>query len=218
MTTRWRIGDELDDGRCHAPSAKRNRDAILAVLERVLPRQGFVVEVGSGSGQHATFFAKALPGLTWQPSDIDAEMRRSIRAWIVEERAGNVRDPIALDVREHPWPVEEADAIVCINVLHVAPWAATQHLFAGADEVLSRSGVVYLYGAYRRGGCHTAPSNERFDAELRSFDPQWGLRDVDEVQEAASRAGFALSELVEMPANNLSLVFRRAQPAREKIT
>jgi SAM-dependent methyltransferase len=203
-----RIGKEIGDGRCSAPAAERNRGPILTVLERVLPVRGLILEIGSGTGQHVAHFAGALPQLLWQPSDADAGMRQSISAWIAHERLVNVREPIALDIRKLPWPVEAADAIVCVNVLHVAPWATTQALFEGARDVLPRGGILFLYGPYRRGGRHTAPSNERFDAELRAYDPEWGVREVESVSETATAAGFRLAEVVGMPANNLSLVFR----------
>jgi SAM-dependent methyltransferase len=168
-----------------------------------------VLEIGSGTGQHVVHFAKALPRLSWQPSDPDAENRRSIALWSMVEEPGNVRVPLALDVRVRSWPIDAADVIVCINVVHVSPWAATLALFDGARDVLPPEGVLFLYGPYRRGGRSTAPSNERFDTDLRAHDPEWGLRDVDELVVGADRAGFALAEIVDMPANNFSLVFRK---------
>ena len=206
---RWRIGEELGDGRCLAASAERNKGPILDVLARVLPENGLVLEIGSGTGQHTAHFAKAFPRLDWQPSDVDAEMKRSISAWMRQEGLANVREPILLDLRKLPWPVAAVEAIVCINVLHVAPWAATQALFHGARDVLRPGGCLFVYGPYRRDGRHTAPSNQRFDAELRAFDPEWGVRDLDDVTEVAALAGFARADVVDMPANNLSLVFRR---------
>ena len=206
---RWRIGEELGDGRCLATSAERNKGPILDVLARLLPESGLVLEIGSGTGQHIAHFARAFPRLDWQPSDIDAEMSRSISAWMRQEGLANVREPILLDLQKLPWPVAGAQAIVCINVLHVAPWATTRALFVGAREVLCSGACLFLYGPYRREGRHTAPSNERFDAELRAFDPEWGVRDLESVTEVATLAGFVRSEVVDMPANNLSLVFRR---------
>ena len=207
----WRISENLGDGRCSAPAAERNRGPILDVLKRALPPQGLVLEIGSGTGQHAVYFAKFLPRLIWQPSDADPEYRRSVSAWIRHEGVTNAREPVALEVRQHPWPIATADAIVCINVVHVSPWAATLALLEGARTVLAENGVLFLYGPYRRRGRATAPSNEKFDADLRAHDPQWGLREVEDVAEAAARAGFALREAIEMPANNLSLVFRARQ-------
>ena len=205
----WKIGEWLADGRWVAPAAERNKGPILEVLQRVLPARGLVLEIGSGTGQHVVHFAKALPQLSWQPSDPDPDNRRSIALWSRVEELGNVNPPLALDVRERPWPVGAADAIVCINVVHVSPWAATLALVDGARNLLPHEGVLFLYGPYRRGGRHTAPSNEKFDADLRAHDPEWGLRDVDELMEVAARAGFALAEIVDMPANNFSLVFRK---------
>jgi SAM-dependent methyltransferase len=205
----WKIGECLADGRCVAPAAERNKAPILDVLRRVLPPRGLVLEIGSGTGQHVAHFAKALSQLSWQPSDPDTENRRSIALWSRVEELGNVRAPLALDVRARPWPIDAADAIVCINVVHVSPWAATLALFDAAREMLPPDGVLFLYGPYRRGGRHTATSNEKFDADLRAHDPEWGLRDVDELAEVAARAGFVLAEIVDMPANNFSLVFRK---------
>jgi SAM-dependent methyltransferase len=205
----WKIGERLADGRWVAPAAERNKGPILKVLQRVLPPRGLVLEIGSGTGQHVVHFAKAMSHLSWQPSDPDAENRRSIALWSRVEELSNVRAPRALDVRVRPWPIDAADAVVCINVVHVSPWAATLALFDGAGEALPPEGVLFLYGPYRRGGRHTAPSNEKFDADLRAHDPEWGLRDVDELAVGADRAGFALAEIVDMPANNFSLVFRR---------
>jgi SAM-dependent methyltransferase len=205
----WKIGERLPDGRWVAPAAERNKGPILEVLQRVLPPRGLVLEIGSGTGQHVVHFAKALSQLSWQPSDPDAENRQSIALWSRFEELGNVRAPLALDVRERPWPIDAADAIVCINVVHVSPWAATLALFDGVREVAPPEGVLFLYGPYRRGGRHTAPSNEKFDADLRAHNPEWGLRGIDELAEIADRVGFALAEIVDMPANNFSLVFRK---------
>ena len=210
---RWQIGRDIGDGRCLAGSADRNKGPILEVLAGVLPERGLVLEIGSGTGQHITHFARAFPQLDWQPSDVDAEMRRSISAWIRQERLAKVREPIVLDVQSLPWPVAAAEAIVCINVLHVAAWATTQALFEGAREVLRPGACLFLYGPYRRKGRHTASSNERFDAELRAFDPEWGVRDLERVTEVAALAGFARTEVVDMPANNLSVVFRKTTGA-----
>ena len=203
------VGQKLDDGRWFTVSAERNKGPILAVLERTLPRTGLVLEIGSGTGQHVAHFAKALPELTWQPSDPDAAFRESIRSWVRGEHLGNVRAPVDLDVCRFPWPVTHADAVLCINMIHVAPWAATEALFAGAKDVLIHGGVLFLYGPYRRFGRHTAPSNEAFDAQLRTNDPTWGLRDLEAVVELAATAGFELAEFVDMPANNFSVVLRK---------
>jgi SAM-dependent methyltransferase len=206
---RWTIGEERPDGRWHAPSADRNQAPILGVLKRVLPLRGRVLEIGSGTGQHVALFAKEFPRLAWQPSDADAGFQRSIALWSQAEGVTNVAPPLHFDVRDLPWPVVAVDAVVCINVIHVAPWEVAEALFIGARSVLAPGGVLFLYGPYRCAGRPTAPSNERFDAVLRAHDPQWGLRGVEEVVEVAERNGFACTERIDMPANNLSLVFHR---------
>ena len=192
-----------------APSAERNKEPILAVLRRVLPPRGLVLEIGSGTGQHVAHFAKALPQLTFQPSEMDAARHASIAAWIRDEGLRNVNPPLAFDVTALPWPVREADAVVCINVIHISPWSATLALMKGAGGLLPPAGVLVTYGPYKRGGAHTAPSNAEFDASLRSRNPEWGIRDMDDVAAVAASAGLRLEESVAMPANNFTLVFRR---------
>jgi SAM-dependent methyltransferase len=192
-----------------APSPERNKQPILEVLQRVLPPTGLVVEIGSGTGQHVTHFAKALPNLAFQPSEMDLERHPSIKGWIEHEKLSNVRPPLAIDLTKGRWPVRAADAIVCINVIHISPWEATLALMRGAAEVLPPGGVLVTYGPYRRDGRHTAPSNQAFDADLKSRDPRWGVRDLEEVIAAAKDAGLEFEEDVAMPANNFSLVFRR---------
>ena len=199
-------GQKLDDGRWFTGSVERNKDPILNLLKRVLPHTGLILEIGSGTGQHVAHFAKALPELTWQPSDPDDGFRDSIRLWTKFESLDNVRAPIDLEVCRLPWPVTRADAVLCVNMIHVAPWAATQALFSGAKCVLERGGLLVLYGPYLRFGRHTAPSNEAFDAQLRATDPSWGLRNLEKVVEIADQAGFRLAEVVEMPANNFGVV------------
>lgn len=203
------IGQQLDDGRWFTGSVERNADPILAELRRVLPKAGLVLEIASGTGQHVIRFANALPRLTWEPSDADAAFRRSIEAWIAKEAPANVRMPVDLDVLRLPWPVTRADAVLCINMIHVSPWAATQALLDGTRSILPTGGVLFLYGPYRRFGRHTAPSNAVFDEQLRASDPEWGLRDLEAVVELARAAGFRLGDIVDMPANNFSVVFRR---------
>ena len=203
------IGQQLDDGRWFTGSVERNRDPILAELRRVLPEAGLVLEIASGTGQHVIHFANALPHLTWQPSDADAAFRRSVEAWIAKEAPANVRLPADLDVLRLPWPITQANAVLCINMIHVSPWAATQALLDGAKSILPTGGILFLYGPYRRFGRHTAPSNAAFDEQLRASDPEWGLRDLEAVVELARSAGFRLGDVVDMPANNFSVVFRR---------
>jgi hypothetical protein len=193
-----------------APAAARNRDPILAVLSRVLPKSGVVLEIASGTGQHAVHCAAALAGVTWQPSDPDAASRDSIEAWREEAALANLNAPIALDVRDEPWDVPDTLAgIVCINMIHIAPWEAAEALFDGAGMRLARDGVLYLYGPYKREGAHTAPSNAAFDEQLRARDPRWGVRDLEAVEALGRGAGLSLQEVVPMPANNFSLVFCR---------
>ena len=192
-----------------SPAAERNKEPIAQVLRRVLPPRGLVLEIASGTGQHVVHFARAFPVLTWQPSDADAQLRGSVLLRLQQEPLANVLAPIALDVRDLPWPVARADAIVCSNMIHIAPWPACVALMRGAASVLPPAGVLYLYGPYRRTGVPTAPSNEAFDASLRAQDPDWGLRDLDTVVATAGIHGLVLGEVVEMPANNLSVILRK---------
>ena len=192
-----------------SPAVARNRDPILAVLRRHLPAHGTVLEIASGTGEHAAYFAPQYPRLVWQPTDLDPEALASIEAHRAAADAPNLRAPIALDVTAPAWPVTRADAIISINMIHISPWAATQGLMAGAARVLAPGGVLYLYGPFKENGMHTAPSNAAFDASLRARDPEWGVRDVGDVRELADRHGFDFVERVVMPANNLSLTFRR---------
>lgn len=192
-----------------SPSVARNRDPILAVLRRVLPPTGTVLEIASGTGEHAVYFASAFPGLTWQPSDPDELALRSIAAHRATSELPNLRAPIQLDAAAPEWPVARADAIVAINMIHISPWRATQGLMTGAGRVLSPGGVLYLYGAYREAGAHTAPSNAAFDMDLRRRNPEWGVRDLEEVVKLAEANDMSLAERIPMPANNLSLTFRK---------
>jgi SAM-dependent methyltransferase len=215
MTNRprfWQPGSEARgsvDPRLHAPSAGRNREAILAVLERALPRAGLVLEIASGSGEHAVHFARALPGLTVQPSDPSPEALASIAAWTKESGLGNLRPPLLIDATAPDWPIDAADAILCINMIHIAPWAATEGLFRQAGRLLSPASPLYLYGPYRRPDRPLELGNAAFDESLRARDPAWGLRDLTAVAALGAAAGFGPPEVTEMPANNLSLVFRK---------
>jgi SAM-dependent methyltransferase len=196
------------EGALTSPSAGRNRQPILDVLRRVLPACGTVLEIASGSGEHAVHFAAGLPGLNWQPTDLDPGALRSIAAHRAAAELPNLLPPLELDVTWPSWPVEHADVIVSINMIHIAPWRAAQGLMAGAGRLLSPGGILYLYGPFKEGGRHIAPSNAVFDDSLRSRDPEWGVRDAGEVAALAAGQGLALVERVAMPANNLSLVFR----------
>jgi hypothetical protein len=197
------------DARESAPSAERNKQPILEVLARVLPPRGVVLEIGSGTGQHVAHFAQALPALTFQPSELDVERHASIAAWVAAGQLSNVAPPLAIDLIKRPWPVTAADAIVCINVIHISPWQATLGLMAGASSILPAAGVLVTYGPYLRGGAHTSPSNDAFDASLRARNPLWGVRDLDAVADVARHEGLALEEVVAMPANNFTLVWRK---------
>lgn len=197
----------MSDPRQFAPATARNRDPILEVLRRVAPPSGTVLEVASGSGEHAAYFAAALPGLTFQPSDADPARRASIDAWCAG--IANVRPAIALDAAAPVWPKLQADLVLCCNMTHIAPWIATDGLVEGAGRVLNPGGVFVLYGPFRRGGKDTAPSNTEFDAKLRAENPAWGIRDLEDIAFLAMRADFAEPEIVEMPANNLCVVWRR---------
>jgi SAM-dependent methyltransferase len=191
----------------HAPAADRNAAPILEVLRRVLPARGLVLEIARGTGQHAVHVARALPVITWQPSDPDPTARASIDAWRIDAGLANLRAPLALDVTA-PWPIDAADAIVCINMVHISPWAASLALFAGAARILPAGGILYLYGPYRFDGA-TAPSNEAFDLSLRSRDPAWGVRDVRDLDAAAAPHALDRIDTIPMPANNHSLIFQR---------
>ena len=197
-----------------SPSVARNREPILAVLHRLLLPAGTVLEIASGTGEHAMYFAASLPHLTWQPSDRDEQALRSIAAHRANSGLPNLLAPLSLDAAAPEWPVGRADAVVAINMVHISPWRATQGLMAGAGRVLPRGGVLYLYGAYKENGTHTAPSNEAFDADLRRRNPEWGIRDLEAVAELAAGYGLTLVERIPMPANNLSLVFRRSESAQ----
>jgi SAM-dependent methyltransferase len=192
-----------------APAADRNRQPILDVLRRVLPSAGLVLEVASGTGQHANFFSEHLPGLRWQPTDASPDALQSIRAWADETGRDNLLPPLELDVRSPQWPVATADALLCINMIHISPWETTEALFRGASRLLVRGSPLVTYGPYRLSGEHTAPSNAAFDQSLRSRNTRWGVRDIDELRALGEQTGFALAERVGMPANNMILIWTR---------
>jgi cyclopropane fatty-acyl-phospholipid synthase-like methyltransferase len=199
------------DLRQTSPSAARNRAPILTELQRVLRPDAHVLEVASGTGEHAVFFARAMPGVTWQPSDPDPDARASIDAWRASEGLSNILPPLEIDLTSLSWPTprKSYDALVAINVIHISPWEATLGLMAGAGRMLAADSALITYGAYRREGRHTAPSNESFDQWLKARDQRFGVRDIEAVESAAEAEGLALREIVEMPANNLMLVFQR---------
>ena len=204
--TPWLPGDDSAD-RKHAPATLRNREPIAEVLREELPVIGKVLEVASGSGEHCAFFAKLFPGHVWQPSDPDPGALGSIASWCAA--LDNVLPPLPLDAASLDWPVDAADAVLCINMAHISPWEATLGLVAGANRLLVKGAPLILYGPWRREGVTTAPSNELFDASLKARDARWGLRRVEDLDKAAAACGFARTRLVEMPANNLALVYRR---------
>lgn len=205
----WMPGDGERAEKRHAPATVRNRDAIAAVLADWLPDTGTVLEVASGSGEHIVHFASIFPHLDWQPSDPDPAGLASIAAWRAEAGLANIAPPLALDAAVDSWPVGQADAILCINMIHISPWSATLGLFAGASRLLASGAPLILYGPYLEPGVATAESNLAFDASLRSRDPAWGLRDTSDVKAVAAGAGFVFVERHAMPANNLMLIFRR---------
>jgi SAM-dependent methyltransferase len=202
------MGDASDPRLYHAHVA-RNRQPILDVLARVLPPTGLVLEIASGSGEHVVFFAQNLPSLRWQPTDADTAALSSIAAHRAAARPTNLLEPLRLDVTAERWPIERADALVCNNMIHITPWRVTEGLMAGAGRILETGGILFLYGPYRVGGRHTASSNQDFDCSLKAQNHEWGIRDLAEVTALAQRHGLNLAETVAMPANNLSVIFRR---------
>lgn len=206
----WLAGKAGPEAKRHAPATLRNRDAIAAVLHDVLPTQGLVLELASGSGEHVVHFARLFPALRWQPSDPDLDALASIAAWAAESGLSNILPPIAVDVEADVWGVAHADALLCINMVHISPWSATIGLMRGAARLLPSGGMLYLYGPYMRADVDTASSNIAFDQALRARDSAWGLRNVDDVKKVAAQNGLLFDRMLEMPANNISLVFRKS--------
>jgi hypothetical protein len=192
-----------------APAAARNRDPIAAVLAEELPASGLVLEVASGTGEHAVHFADAFPALAWQPSDPDLAARESIEAWRVDEGMANLRPPLDLDAASPAWPIERADAVLCINMVHISPVRATEGLLVGAARLLPTGSPLVLYGPYLEDDVATAPSNLAFDASLKARNPEWGLRSVAWLDRLSAERGFSRTRRTTMPANNLMLVYRR---------
>jgi hypothetical protein len=199
----------MTDRRQYAPATVRNRDFILDVLRQVLPTTGIILEIASGSGEHVIHFARNLPSLVFQPSDSEPDALLSVAAWVKDAHATNVRVPIVLDASQSSWPIASADGIICINIVHISPWDAAVGLIRGAAAILPPGSPLYLYGPYKRKGFATAPSNQAFDRNLRDRNPTWGLRDLEAVAAIAQSVGFSVPAVTEMPANNLSVVFRR---------
>lgn len=205
--TPWIATEDRGEARKHAPATLRNRDAIVDVLRGVLPASGTVLEIASGSGEHIAHFAAAFPAFQFRPSDPDPGCRTSIAAWTAD--IANILPPLDIDAAASEWPIDHADAMLCINMVHISPWSATLGLIAGAARILDAGAPLYLYGPFRRSGTETAPSNEAFDLSLKRRDPAWGLRDLDAVTLAAEAAGLNFDRVVGMPANNLSVIYRR---------
>lgn len=202
--------DQVSDRRIYSAACERNREALLDVLRRVFPEEGRVIEIAAGTGMHALHFARNLPDLEWVPTDPDSDARASIEAWRQDAGLSNLQPAKELDTREEAWDVGEADAILCSNMIHIAPWESCVGLFRGADRTLRDQGVVVTYGPYRFPGGPPVPSNENFDASLRLRNLEWGVRSIDEVTQVARDWGFSRHETVRMPANNHSIVWRRA--------
>ncbi|WP_417591666.1 DUF938 domain-containing protein [Parasphingorhabdus sp.] len=203
---------ETDSGEeRHAPATMRNRDAIVAVLRGILPEQGTILEIASGTGEHAVYFGKAFPDLTFQPSDPDPECCQSIAAWTKREAVPNILPPKQLDAQAAQWDVENVVAILCINMVHISPWESSIGLFEKAGKLLAPGAPFYLYGPYLRADVETAPGNLAFERSLKSRNLRWGLRDVADMDALAARNGFVRESLIEMPANNISLVYRKAK-------
>lgn len=200
-----------DDHRQYAPATARNRLPILNVLREALPSAGVVLEVASGTGEHIVHFARSFPGMIWQPSDPSGQARRSIEAWTAIEGVRNVRPPLDLDAASDNWPINHASAIICINMIHISPWASTEGLMQGAGRILPEGAPLYLYGPFRQPAKTLEPSNAGFDQTLRSQDPRWGLRDLEAVVDCAAVHYLALDQVLEMPANNLSVILRKAK-------
>lgn len=199
----------------HAPATERNRTPILTVLEAELPAEGTVIEIASGTGEHAAYFAPRLPGRAWQPTDLDAENLASINAWCEEAQCPQLLSAQVLDASDTQWPEQlpafdsPVSAIVCINMIHISPWTSCEGLLAGAEQLLPNRGVLYLYGPFMRGGEHTAPSNEAFNQQLKQRNPHWGLRNLESVLALAETHQLTCRRVVEMPANNLSVVLEK---------
>jgi len=202
---------DSEDLRQFAPACERNRDAILAVLQRHIPlNPKAVLEIAAGTGEHSVHFAPHFPTASWHPTDLNPAALSSIQAWADYCKSKTVQNPVALDVREATWPVDEVDAILAVNMIHISEWACTEGLMAGAGKRLGEGGILYLYGPYKKGGEHTAPSNVDFDSWLKNQNPAWGVRDLEKVSDEAGKNGLALKEVVPMPANNFSIIFAKS--------
>lgn len=198
-----------DGAKLTSPAALRNREPILDVLRAHLPASGLVLEIASGSGEHVVHFARALPGLVWQPTDPSEEARHSIAARIEEEKLASILPPLDLDASGLDWPLAQADAMIAINMVHISPWAATEGLLAGAGRLLPSGAPLVLYGPYRQEGRAFVESNQAFDESLKARNPLWGIRALEDVEACAKHHGLKLDQVIDMPANNLCVLFRR---------
>jgi hypothetical protein len=206
------IASEAEGGsRKHAPATYRNRDAIVSVLQDLLPEKGLILELASGSGEHVVHFASQFPGLSWQPTDCDPDSLASIEAWRIHAGLENIRPPLQLDAAESDWPLREADAVLCINMIHITPWHATEGAISGARRMLKAGQPLLFYGPFKQAGTVIAPRNAAFDTSLRERNPEWGLRDVEDVIALARQQGFGRHRIVSMPTNNLSIIFYASQ-------
>ena len=192
-----------------APAALRNREPIADVLAEWLPACGLMLEIASGSGEHAIFFAERFPSIEWQPSDVHPDALASIAAWRDTADLPNVRAPLSIDAASTDWPIDQADAVLSINMVHISPWTSALGLLAGADRLLGPGAPLILYGPWLKDDIETVPSNLDFDADLKRRDPAWGLRHVEEFDAAAARRGFTLEDVRRMPANNLMMLWRK---------
>jgi hypothetical protein len=197
------------DDRRSAPAAHRNREPIAEVLGKWLPKQGLVLEVASGTGEHAVHFAERFPNLDWQPSDIDPSALRSIRAWRLHSKLGNLAEPVVLDACSREWPIDRANALISINMVHISPWSSALGLLDGAARLLQQGAPLILYGPWLSDEIETAASNLQFDSDLKRRNPEWGLRKVEHFKVEAAKRGLALAEMRRMPANNLMILFRK---------
>lgn len=205
----WTIDEAAPAEQRHAPATLRNRDAIVAVLRDILPDQGLILEIASGTGEHAVYFGRNFPDLTFQPSDPDPACCESIAAWTKREGVANILPPLQLDAQAAQWDVQDVAAILCINMVHISPWESSIGLFDKAGRLLAPGAPFFLYGPYLRAEVETAPGNLAFERSLKSRNLRWGLRDVADMDALAERNGFVRENLVEMPANNISLVYRK---------
>lgn len=197
------------DNRLFYPATERNKDAILNVLKSYLPPQGNVLEIASGSGEHIVHFAQFFPDIIWHPSDLEVDCLKSIESWVKHLSLTNVETPVQLDTTQEDWPKGQLDALLCINMVHISPWEASVGLMEKAGQYIKAGGILYLYGPYRRHGAHTAASNEAFEGWLLEKDPRFGVRHMEDVEKEALKNGLELQDVIDMPANNFSLVFKR---------